>query len=105
METREVVALYQAGPYFQTEHRRKTIWLAFLAREGISLTTQQAAERLGVPTNSVQRQCKRWKHRTIPATDGTSGRRYVYDISEDELFLFSFAMRRAIRNAQGRKTK
>jgi hypothetical protein len=64
------------------------------------MTTQQAAERLGVPTNSVQRQCKRWKHRTIPAPDGTSGRRYIYDISEDELHLFSFAMRRAIRNAQ-----
>jgi len=67
------------------------------------LTTQQAADVLGLTVNAVQIQCKRWKHRTIPAPDGTSGRRYVYDISEDELHLFRYAMRRAIKNAQAKK--
>lgn len=69
------------------------------------MTTQEAADKLGISVDLVQVQCHRWKHRKIAAPDGTSGRRYIYDINDDELHLFGYAMRRAIRLAKERKEK
>lgn len=63
------------------------------------MTTQEAADRLGISVKLIRAQCGRWKHRRIPAPDGSVGRRYVYDISDDELHLFRFAMRLAIARA------
>lgn len=64
------------------------------------MTTQQAADRLGLTVDRVQRYCGRSGHRTIPAPTGSVGRRYIYDINEDELRIIEHAMRRAIKAAR-----